>query len=436
MTLQPVRFHSTRGNANGVTLSQALRRGLADDGGLFVPDAFVRLDALDFAGATTLPEVANRLLAGFFRGDVLEHALARITAEAFNFPLPLRPLPVAEDLSVLELFHGPTAAFKDFGARFLAAALARLHPDPARPLTILVATSGDTGGAVAGAFHNRPGMQVVVMFPRGRVSPRQEAQLTCWGGNVRALSVRGSFDDCQQLVKGAFADPALATRLELSSANSINLGRLLPQAAYYAQASLATLARTGQKANFVIPSGNLGNALACIWARELGLPIGRLVLAHNLNRSVPDYLDSGQWHPRASVATIASAMDVGNPSNFERLADLLPDLARLRSFVSADWVDDATIQARIRTDGARLGEVWCPHTAVGAEVYARLTVAERQSDPWILVATAHPAKFPEIVEPLIGRTIPVPAALAALLALPRQVTLIEPSPAALAKVLL
>ena len=428
-----MRFHSTRGAGRDTRLSEALRRGLADDGGLFVPDWFPALSPGDFEGLESLPDLAARLLAPFFAGDVLEPALRTITAEAFDFPVPLRALAAREDYGVLELFHGPTAAFKDFGARFLAASIARLGPDPARPLTILVATSGDTGGAVAGAFHGRPGTQVVVLFPRGRVSPRQEAQLTCWDGNVRALSVAGSFDDCQRLVKGAFADRALGRRLELSSANSINLGRLLPQAAYYAQASLATWRRTGgASANFVIPSGNLGNALACAWARRIGLPIGRIVLAHNLNRTVPDYFQSGEWRPRPSFGTIASAMDVGNPSNMERLRDLVPDLGELRSFVATEWVDDAAIAARIKADYARFGEIWCPHTAVGAEAYERLPPAVRAAGPWILVATAHPAKFPEIVEPLLGLTIPIPPALAALLSLPRHSLAIEATPEALA----
>lgn len=429
-------FHSTRGGDPGVRLCDALRRGLAADGGLYVPDQFPTAGAGEFAGLDGLPAIAERLLRPFFAGDVLAGELAAITREAFDFPVPLKRLAAPDDLSVLELFHGPTAAFKDFGARFLAACLSRLHPDAGRPLTILVATSGDTGGAVAGAFHRRPGTQVIVLFPKGRVSPRQEAQLTCWDGNVTALSVEGSFDDCQRLVKAAFKDPALTERFELSSANSINLGRLLPQASYYAQASLAVFARTGRPANFVIPSGNLGNALACIWARRVGLPIGRLLLAHNRNRTVPDYLERGEWTPRASVATIASAMDVGNPSNMERLRDLVPDLAELRSFVAADWVDDAVIAARIQRDYATFGEIWCPHTAVGAEAYERLPAAERAAGPWVLVATAHPAKFPETVEPLLGLTVPVPPALAELLKLPRRSTVIEPTEAALARALL
>ncbi len=415
-----MRFVSTRDASATATLSEALQRGLAPDGGLYVPERFPRLTPAQFDGAETLPGVAQRLLAPFFAGDALEPALGEIVAEAFDFPVPIVPLPAAgPDVGVLELFHGPTAAFKDFGARFLAACLARIPH--ARPVTILVATSGDTGGAVAAAFHGRPGMRVVVLYPDGLVSPRQEQQLTCWDGNVSALSVAGTFDDCQRLVKAAFAQPDLRERFELSSANSINVGRLLPQASYYAYASLQVWRRTGRPANFVVPSGNLGNVLACVWAREVGLPIGSVEMAFNANRTVPDYLQRGEWQPRASVATLASAMDVGNPSNMERLRHLHPDWRRLAESVGAVSVADDEIRARIRADHAALGQVWCPHTATAAEAYARLAPERRAGAPWVLVATAHPAKFPETVEPLIGASVPVPPALARLLDLPRRV---------------
>lgn len=416
-----MRFVSTRDPASAATLSEALQRGIAPDGGLYVPARFPRFTPQDFDGAATLPAVAARLLAPFFAGDPLEPSLAGITAEAFDFPVPIVPLPRAgPDVSVLELFHGPTAAFKDFGARFLAACMARIPH--ARPVTILVATSGDTGGAVAAAFHGRPGMRVIVLYPEGLVSPRQEQQLTCWDGNVSALAVAGTFDDCQRLVKAAFAAPDLRERCELSSANSINVGRLLPQACYYAYASLLGWRRTGRPASFVIPSGNLGNVLACVWAREVGLPIGTVTMAFNANRTVPDYLEGGEWQPRASVATPASAMDVGNPSNMERLRHLYPDRRQLTGAVSGGSVSDDEIRARIRADRAALGQVWCPHTATAAEAYARLAPDRRAAGPWLLVATAHPAKFPETVEPLIGEQVPVPPALARLLELPRRVT--------------
>jgi threonine synthase len=260
-----------------------------------------------------------------------------------------------------------------------------------------------------------------VLYPDGLVSPRQEQQLTCWGGNVGALSVAGTFDDCQRLVKAAFAETALSERYELSSANSINVGRLLPQACYYAYASLQAFRRTGRPVNFVVPSGNLGNVLACVWAREVGLPIGGVAMAFNANRTVPDYLERGEWTPRPSVATLASAMDVGNPSNMERLRHLYPEWRRMTECVTATSITDDEIRARIRADHAALGQTWCPHTATAAETYARLAPSRRAAGPWLLVATAHPAKFPETVEPLIGARVPVPPALARLLELPRQV---------------
>ena len=428
-------FHSTRDKSLTATLSQALQRGLAPDGGLYVPAHFPAMTVADFDGRESLAAVASRFLAPFFEGDPLAPELDAIVAEAFNFPVPIVPLKTSDDASVLELFHGPTSAFKDFGARFLAACMGRLTRGSTRTLTILVATSGDTGGAVAAAFHGRPGIEVVVLYPRGLVSPRQELQLTCWGGNVRSLSVAGTFDDCQRLVKAAFADPTLAARRELSSANSINVGRLLPQACYYVYASLEGFRRTGKKVNFIIPSGNLGNVLACVWARRVGLPIGELLLTFNANRTVPDYLADGDWQPRPSVATLASAMDVGNPSNMERLRHLHPQWQELADAVSAVSISDEQIRQRIRTDDVGLGEVWCPHTATAAEAYAQLAPARRAAGPWVLVSTAHPAKFPETVEPLIGRTLPVPPALARLLELPRQVTEVPATLEALAALL-
>lgn len=419
-------FHSTRDAQLKRSFSQAIEQGLAPDGGLFVPAEWPAFEPATLARAPDLAALATGFLEPFAAGDVLAGAMPEIAAEAFDFPAPLVSVGSEGRLAVLELFHGPTAAFKDFGARFLAACLARLRAGAVRPLEILVATSGDTGGAVAAAFHRRPGIEVAVLFPKGLVSPTQEQQLTCWGENVRALRVRGTFDDCQRLVKEAFRDPGLCARRQLTSANSINLGRLLPQAVYYAWSSLAVERAQGARASFVIPSGNLGNAVACVWARHCGFPIGEIVLAHNANRTVPDFLASGEWRPRPSIATLASAMDVGNPSNMERLRSLHPDAEALRGAVSAQSVDDEAIRERIRTDFERYGQVWCPHTATAAEAYARLPAARRARTPWVLVATAHPAKFREIVEPLIGRRIPLPPALEALFERPARSVEIDP----------
>jgi threonine synthase len=421
-----MRYLSTRGG-QGAGLVDAVMRGLAADGGLYVPDEMPRIDANAVRGES-LAEIAADVLAPFFDGSGLEADLGAICSEAFDFPLPLKELSANGELSVLELFHGPTAAFKDVGARFLAALMERAlrgSPD-SRPLTILVATSGDTGGAVAAAFHGRRGIRVGVLFPKGQVSPRQQHQLTCWGDNVRAFEVDGTFDACQALVKAAFTDAGLQRRYRLTAANSINIGRLLPQVAYHAAASLWHWRRHATAAGSIIPSGNLGNGMACVWARAMGLPVREIVLAVNANRTIPDYLATGQWQPRPSVATLASAMDVGNPSNVERLRNLLPDFAEQRATIESYPVDDSAIRAQIAQDFARYGEVWCPHTATAFWVYDHLPPKRKEGRPWIVSATAHPAKFETIVEPIIGRAVAVPPALAKLLGRPTASTPLAP----------
>jgi threonine synthase len=430
------RYSSSRGGAPDVTLSEAIVRGLAPDGGLYVPARLPPVDVGALRSATRLPDIAVGALEGFFAGDRLSAKLRGIATAALDFPAPITPVEKArEALFVLELFHGPTAAFKDFGARFLAETLERAQSPADPPMTILVATSGDTGGAVAAAFHRRPWVRIVILYPKGLVSARQEQQLTCWGENVSALRIGGTFDDCQRLVKEAFVDSKLAARHRFSSANSINVGRLLPQMVYYAASSLEVERRTAEKASYVIPAGNLGNGFAAMWARALGFPIGRIILAHNANRTVPDFLRDGEWRPRASIPTLASAMDVGNPSNMERVRALYPTFESVVQHLSADSVDDATIRRRIGEDFMQFGREWCPHTATAAEVYRRLSERERRESPWVLVATAHPAKFNDIVEPIIGKPVDVPPSLARLLELPQHVTDLPPTLAALAAAL-
>jgi threonine synthase len=412
-----VNFVSTRGRSGAVSLSGAINAGLAADGGLYVPQSLPQLAATQFSGATTLAATAEHLLAPFFAGDTLAEQLAAICSEAFAFSAPLRALATNDD-HVLELFHGPTAAFKDFGACFLAACMRRI-PRAAPVLTILVATSGDTGAAVGGAFAGRAGFRVVILYPDGRVSPRQAHQLGCFGGNVTALRVAGSFDDCQRLVKQAFADVGLRDRVLLSSANSISLGRLLPQMAYYAQAALGHWRAHGTHLNFVVPTGNLGNAFACMLARAIGLPIGRIALATNANMALHDFFGGADFAPRDSIATLANAMDVGNPSNFERLRWLYPDAKRLRREFAVDAVGDDAIAATIRERYSRYGEMFCPHTAAAIRTLEALR-QEGADGAWAVASTAHPAKFDGIIEPLIGRPIGVPATLAQLLERPSQ----------------
>jgi threonine synthase len=415
-----MRYLSTRGDSPPATISVAVARGIAPDGGLYVPEEFPRLAAEELEGADSLAGVAERLLAPFFAGDPLRPALGEICREAFTFPVPLKEL--RDRTAVLELFHGPTAAFKDVGARFLAAVLSRVAGEDARPLTILVATSGDTGGAVAAAFHGRPGVEVAVLYPDGMVSPRQEKQLTAWGGNVRAFAVRGDFDACQRVVKDAMADPALRAARRLSSANSINVGRLLPQMVYYAWAALEYRRRHGAAPGFVVPSGNVGNATAAMWAVRVGMPIREVVLATNANRALTAFASGGAWTPHPTVATLASAMDVGNPSNMERILHLFGGEDACRGALRAEPVDDDEIRRVIREGPAAWGEVWDPHTATAVAARERLA-----GGGWILVSTAHPAKFEGVVEPLVGREIPVPADLQRLLDQPSHVERIEPT---------
>ena len=430
-----MKYFSTRG-AGPVTLDDALRLGIANDGGLFLPEQLPAFEVGDFDGAHTIPEVAHVLLSPFFVESSLQGDLDAILSETFSFPIPATPLPVdGHDVSLLELYHGPTAAFKDVGAGFLAACLSRLEGDAENPLTILVATSGDTGGAVAAAFDERPGMRVVVLYPDGRVSERQEHQLCCWSDNVLSLKVQGAFDDCQAMVKAAMADPELSTTHRFSSANSINIGRLLPQSTYYADASLRHFRRTGNKPAFVIPTGNLGNAFACVMAREMGLPIGPIILATNANRTIVDYFETLEWLPRASLQTLASAMDVGDPSNMERLRHLVGEADVLREQLGVLSVDDRQIKASIKRDFAEFGFATCPHTATATHTWRQLDDSLVSEHDWMLVATAHPAKFETIVEPLIGEAVPVPPELSELLSRPAKAVTIEPSLPALATVL-
>ncbi len=427
-----MRYFSTRG-AGPVTLDDALRKGIADDGGLFLPEQLPSFRIGDFDAAKTPMAVAEVLLRPYFEGSRLVEDLEAILAETFSFPIPLTRLPVdGKDVSLLELYHGPTAAFKDVGAGFLAACLTRLEGDPSSPLTILVATSGDTGGAVAAAFDGRAGMRVVVLFPDGRVSERQAHQLCCWSDNVVSLKVRGSFDDCQAMVKAAMADPDLSSQHRFSSANSINIGRLLPQSTYYAEASLAHFRRTGNKPGFIIPTGNLGNAFACIMAREMGLPIGPIIMATNANRTIAEYFDTLQWLPRASLQTLASAMDVGDPSNMERLRKLLGEADVLREQLGVLSVGDADIEAAMRQDFVEFGFATCPHTATATHTWRQLDADTADAHDWVLVGTAHPAKFETIVEPIIGETVPLPAELEEILSRPAKAVTIEANLAALA----
>jgi threonine synthase len=441
-----MRFVSSRG-AHGagqpaaVSFKTALFEGLAPDGGLYVPERIDRWtdEQVSALASRSLADVAIDVLGPFVCDDIDAATLRSIVDEALNFPIVVAG--IEPGIHALELFHGPTLAFKDVGARVMARLMASMH-DGGAPLTVLVATSGDTGGAVAHAFHGVPHTRVVILYPDRRISPTQEAQLTMFNGestNVRAYAVAGSFDDCQRLVKEAFGNPALRRAVRLTSANSINVGRLLPQMVYYAHA-VAELARaTGSKmaGSPVVstPSGNFGNLTAGLMMKRAGAPIARFVAATNVNDIVPRYLNTGRFEPRPSIPTLSNAMDVGNPSNFDRIMWLYGhDVDAVRRDVVGSRHDDDEVRATIRRVSEDRGYVLDPHSAVAylglkcAASDGKLGLegpgfAERA--PGIFVATAHPAKFGEIVEPIIGRAIPTPPSLADALSRGRQVVRIQ-----------
>ncbi len=417
-----------------MSLREAVVSGLAADGGLYVPEAIEPWGAGEFARLhnRTLTEVAYRALRPYTKADLDASTFEAIVVEALNFPIPL--IEVEPGIFALELFHGPTLAFKDVGARTMARLMAALDSGD-EPLTVLAATSGDTGSAVAHAFHRVPHTRVVVLYPDGRVSPTQEAQLTMFNsetGNVRAYAVAGSFDDCHRLTKDAFADADIRRRVRLTSANSVNVGRLLPQMVYYfhAFAELARRSTSRLPGEVVVctPSGNFGNLTAGLMAKRAGLPVARFIAATNVNDVVPAYLTTGRFEPRASVQTIANAMDVGNPSNFERMLWLYDgDVARMRQDIEGCRHADDEVRETIRRVYETRGYLMDPHTAIA---YKGLVGQARRlgaGQIGVFLSTAHPAKFREIVEPVIGRTVETPKPLADALARPRHILRIAAS---------
>lgn len=403
---------STRGESPPVSFTEAMKQGLAPDGGLYMPDPLPKLPTSywnELAG-TSISDIGAAVATRFGADPEESQQLAHVARTAIDFDAPLVRL--SDTLYVLELFHGPTLAFKDFGARFMAHAFAQLDSREDRDLLILVATSGDTGSAVAHGFYNVPGTRVCLLYPSGRVSALQEKQMSTLGGNITALEVDGAFDDCQALVKQAFSDAELRNELRLSSANSINIARLLPQTFYYIRA-LAQWMDRGEHARpprIVVPSGNFGNLTAGLMAARMGMPTAGFVAATNANDVVPAYLNSGSYLPRASVETLSNAMDVGNPSNFERLQYLFEhSIDRFRREVTGTSFTDEQTREKITEVYQTYGYIADPHTAVG------LLAAEQESTPetpTVVLSTAHPAKFGDVVSPAIGHEVPVPDRLA------------------------
>jgi threonine synthase len=400
---------STRDAGTTATFREAVLAGIAPGGGLWLPHPLPRFDdwpdLLELDWSRRCEVLMDRLLAD----ELGREPVARAVRDALDFPVPL--VEVRPGVFALELFHGPTLAFKDFGARFFAAVL-DLVRDPGHPVTILTATSGDTGAAVAQAFWKRDGVRAVVLYPRGRVSALQERQFATLDGNVTALAVDGAFDDCQSLVKAVFADAGLSARHGLTSANSINVARLLPQTLYYAEA-VAQLRRRGilEPPVIAVPSGNFGNLCAGLLARAMGLPVKAFIAATNANDTVPDYLDTGTYKPRPSVATISNAMDVGAPNNWERIEHLFGgDLEALRRVLRWGAKTDEETEAAIRDLNAR-GYLADPHAAVA---YGVLADRLDPNETGVFLGTAHPAKFLPVYEAL-GIEVPVPESLSALL---------------------
>jgi threonine synthase len=437
-----MRFLTTRHQAAAVSFTEALFEGLAPDGGLYVPESIEpwRPDELSRLPRRTLTEIGLRALRPFTRGEIDPATLEAVVVEALNFEIPL--VEVTPGIHALELFHGPTFAFKDVGARVMARLMASLHRGE-EPLTVFAATSGDTGSAVAHAFHRVPNTRVVVLYPDGRVSPTQEAQLTMFNGergNVRAYAVAGSFDDCHRLTRDAFGDTTLRKRMRLTSANSVNVGRLLPQSIYYFHA-VAQAGRTGgledAEVVFSIPSGNFGNLTAGLLARRAGLPIARFIAATNANDVVPAYLETGRFEPRASVTTLANAMDVGHPSNFERMSWLYGgDHEAMRRDVTGCHFSDDDVRTTIRRVHGEHGYLLDPHSAIAYMGLAGRDGRDGSNGQMgVFLATAHPAKFAEIVEPIIGRAVEKPAALAQALSQPRHIIRIDPTLAAVIRML-
>lgn len=393
-------YHSTNNHAHQVGLKDAILRSLPPDNGLYMPDALPVMEKNFWHGwrDLTFLEIGQSVAEAFFGSDVPRAVLHEIVEATLTFDAPL--ITLGADDHILELFHGPTLAFKDFGARFMARLMAWLTRGENRPLTVLVATSGDTGGAVASAFLDVPATRVIILYPKGQVSGLQEKQLTTLGGNITALEINGSFDDCQALVKSAFLDRELSEDLNLTSANSINLARLVPQSFYYIHAARQLPA--GVTPVFVVPSGNFGNLTAGLFARHLGLPVTHFVAATNRNDVVPAFLRTGIYQARPSVPTISNAMDVGAPSNFVRLQALCGgSWETMKSLITGMTFSDEQTRAAIREVHQHHAYIMDPHGAVGWLAARNWRSANPQSVT-ITLETAHPAKFPDVTTSTLG----------------------------------
>lgn len=407
-----MRLYSTKNKSQFTTLKEAVLKGLPDDNGLYMPEHIPVLPAdfiknlKQYSFQSTAFEVAKTLL----QGALPEKDLKDIVEHAVSFPAPL--VSIDENTHFLELFHGPSLAFKDFGARFMAQLMVYFNREEKKELVILVATSGDTGGAVAAGFYKTPGIKIVILYPSGKVSMLQEKQLTTLGENVTAIEVNGTFDDCQALVKKAFLNKVLTTQIRLSSANSINIARLIPQSFYYFEA-YKQLKDASKPTVFSIPSGNFGNLTAGLLAKRMGLPVHRFIAATNVNDIVPKYLQTGDYAPKTSVRTLSNAMDVGNPSNFARMNQLYGgSWNKMKRDIIGYAFDDAATQRAMTEVFEKYNYVMDPHGAVG--YLALKHYRNHKKVNGIILETAHPAKFLDDVEGILKQKIEIPEKLAVL----------------------
>ena len=410
-----MRFYSTNSPDTTVSIQQALFHSLPADNGLYMPDSVPNLGSEFFKQIAhdSLADIGYQISKALFGGEIADADLQELTHHAFPFETPVVALEEGK-MSVLELFHGPSLAFKDVGARYMAGLMSYFSKQGDAEVHILVATSGDTGGAVAMGFHNVPGVRVSILYPGGRVSDLQEKQLTTLGGNIRAFEVDGSFDDCQAIVKQAFLDNDLNTQLSLSSANSINIFRLIPQGFYYVSA-FGQVANYNKPVVFSIPSGNFGNLSAGVLVQRMGLPVHHFVAATNLNHVVPDYLSTAIYTPKESVATISNAMDVGAPSNFVRLKHLYGDsFEQINAQLSGCFFDDEQTRKGMQDIYNHYGYVSCPHTAIGIMGLQQYQSQSKTETCGIALATAHPSKFKPLVEEILTMEVDVPERLAIL----------------------
>ncbi|MFB9862684.1 threonine synthase [Rufibacter immobilis] len=417
-----MKYYSTNGSSPEMSFREAVIKGLPQDQGLFFPKEIPTLpaDFFDRLPSLSLPQTAVEVLQPYVSPDLSPEALRQICEEVFTFQIPL--VEVEKDMYALELFHGPTCAFKDVGARFMSRCLQAFTGKDKR-VTVLVATSGDTGSAVANGFLGLVNIDVVVLYPENGVSQIQEMQFATLGQNISAVAIDGTFDDCQRLVKEAFTDPELNKARNLSSANSINVARWLPQMVYYFHAwgQWKKLNSNATEITVSVPSGNFGNLAAGLLARQMGLPVTYFVAATNRNRIVPAYLETGQYSPATSVATIANAMDVGNPNNFPRIQELFgANLESLKEVVKGFWADDEEIKGTIKLVHQTTGYPLDPHGAIGYLSLRQLLPELHTSG--IFLETAHPAKFKDSMEEVLGQEVPLPEQLKAFLGKQKQVT--------------